>query len=340
MENEKFECCCGEHFNSKKELGHHKNYCKTYQKQRKQLEQEERDKLKLPNGKFKCKNPKCINEHDGSFGSGLFCSNRCKNVYLSLKSIDSPKAKAHRRKLVESGIFGHKRAPYGTWKCQTCDIIFNTKLDLRQHIKEKHLSDNECTNSVIYKDGKFICKFCGKEFTKEKAIYGHLSSCKKHPNKEYHDSAHKQSGKTYKKRISNGEIKHSGFVKGSHHTPETKEKLRKAALDYRKSCVGEFQASYNKKSIPILESISKEHGWHLQHAENGGEVRVFGYFLDAYDKENNVVVEYDEKEHYIDVENNILRPKDIERQNYIIEKLHCDFYRYNEYTKTLYKINT
>lgn len=66
---------------------------------------------------------------------------------------------------------------------------------------------------------------------------------------------------------------------------------------------------------------------------------MFGYFLDAYDKENNVVVEYDEKEHYIDVENNILRPKDIERQNYIIEKLHCDVYRYNEYTKTLYKIN-
>jgi len=50
---------------------------------------------------------------------------------------------------------------------------------------------------------------------------------------------------------------------------------------------------------------------------------VCGYFLDAYDKEKNIVVEYDEARHYKDVENNILIDKDIECQNVIIEQLHC-----------------
>lgn len=53
--------------------------------------------------------------------------------------------------------------------------------------------------------------------------------------------------------------------------------------------------------------------WNLRHAENGGEIIKFGYFLDAYDEEKNIVVEYDEPRHYIDVENNILKSEDIKR---------------------------
>ena len=71
---------------------------------------------------------------------------------------------------------------------------------------------------------------------------------------------------------------------------------------------------YNKASIKVLEQIAKEHGWNIQHAENGGEFYTgIGYWLDAYDKEKNVVLEYDEPEHYKDAENNILREKDLKR---------------------------
>jgi hypothetical protein len=62
------------------------------------------------------------------------------------------------------------------------------------------------------------------------------------------------------------------------------------------------------------------------------------YYDDAYDKEKNIVVEYDEKKHYDDVENNILREKDLKRQKEIIEHLHCEFWRYNETTKCLWKV--
>ena len=48
-------------------------------------------------------------------------------------------------------------------------------------------------------------------------------------------------------------------------------------------------------------------------------------------KKKNIVFEYDEPTHYIDKENSILKDKDIKRQQNIINKLKCEFWRYNEY---------
>ena len=62
-----------------------------------------------------------------------------------------------------------------------------------------------------------------------------------------------------------------------------------------------------------------------------------GYFIDAYDIENNIVIEYDESLHY-DSKGN-LKNKDIIRQNEIKEKLKCKFFRYNENKNELYEIN-
>ena len=54
--------------------------------------------------------------------------------------------------------------------------------------------------------------------------------------------------------------------------------------------------------------------------------------------EKNIVFEYDEPKHYKDVYNNILSDKDIIRQNNIINKLHCQFWRYNERLDKLYQV--
>jgi hypothetical protein len=50
------------------------------------------------------------------------------------------------------------------------------------------------------------------------------------------------------------------------------------------------------------------------------------------------VFEYDEKRHYRDVYNNILKQKDVDRQNAIIEELGCRFIRYNEAIDLLYEV--
>lgn len=213
-----------------------------------------------------------------------------------------------------------------------------------------------------YKDlitGIYKCE-CGKEFNNFQSLNGHFSHCKIHrlaigkpidrciwtppkgcmngwqnKTKEELKEIHEKSAKTLNKKYKLGEL-HSIF-KGRHHTEETKEKMRIGMIEYKSKLNNcHIRANYNRNSIPILEKIAKEHGWHLQHAENGGEFFIAGYFVDAYDKENNIVVEYDEAKHY---ENGKLRQKDIIRQQNIIKKLHCKFYRYNEETKTLYCVN-
>lgn len=55
-------------------------------------------------------------------------------------------------------------------------------------------------------------------------------------------------------------------------------------------------------------------------------------------KKKNIAFEYDEPFHYEDVYNNKLRLKDIIRQNNLIDELHCEFWRYNEKIKLLYRV--
>jgi hypothetical protein len=88
--------------------------------------------------------------------------------------------------------------------------------------------------------------------------------------------------------------------------------------------------NYNPAACKYFDILSKERGWELRHAENGGEVVINGYFLDAYDEKRNIAVEYDEPHHYI---KGNLKKKDIDRMNNIIQSTGCKFYRYNERTK-------
>ena len=73
-----------------------------------------------------CEN--CGKEHDGSYGSGRFCSKscRCKAAAKKVKNRNVPRI--------------HKRSPYGKWKCEYCDDhpIFETRRKLEEHKREFH----------------------------------------------------------------------------------------------------------------------------------------------------------------------------------------------------------
>ena len=84
--------------------------------------------------------------------------------------------------------------------------------------------------------------------------------------------------------------------------------------------------SYNKKGCKIFDKISEENNITIQHALNGGEYYIveLGYWLDGYDKNNNIVYEFDEKYHF---KNGKLKEKDINRQKEIENHLGCKFIR-------------
>ena len=118
----------------------------------------------------------------------------------------------------------------------------------------------------------------------------------------------------------------------------TKESFNRDSIkkQRRERSLGQHTPNFNSYACTYFDSLNVQNNWNLQHALNGGEIRVIGYSLDAYDKERNIVVEYDEPAHY----NNVgqLKQKDVLRQERIITHLGCKFFRYNERTKELYEV--
>lgn len=88
---------------------------------------------------------------------------------------------------------------------------------------------------------------------------------------------------------------------------------------------------YNSKGCQYFDKIMKETKTFIQHAENGGEYHIkdIGYWVDGYDKDNNIVYEYDEKHHY-NVDGS-LKNKDVNRQREIEEYLKCKFIRVRDF---------
>jgi len=86
--------------------------------------------------------------------------------------------------------------------------------------------------------------------------------------------------------------------------------------------------SYNPKACEIFDEISEKNNIHIQHAMNGGEfyIKDLGYWVDGYDKLNNIVYEFDEKYH----ERKKQKEKDLVREQEIIDLLGCKFIRIKE----------
>lgn len=237
-----------------------------------------------------------------------------------------------------------------------CGKEFKTKNSLRTHYRfckvhkpqKQYDKNGKLISKSKYKiaDNLYRCE-CGREFndfhheccgTNRKGHTSELtkSMCWENKTAEEIQEIRNKAGKTFSLNLKTGKTV-NGF-KNHKHTPENKERIRKSTLQYLKKTIGSFKARYSINACKYIDELNEKFGWNLQHAENGGEVSIAGYFLDGYDKELNIAFEYDEPIHYIDIENNILREKDIERQNYIIEKLNCKFYRYNEKLDKFYEI--
>lgn len=255
----------------------------------------------------------------------------------------------------------------GIYKCKYCGKEFDNPYKLgghQIHCKENpnydkslvQLTEARKKSNSFNKENKHLhCKFCNKEIANEGCLVLHERHCKENPNKikcngnygktkglpcsfkgktKLTNDFLKKKGETYSKHYKEG-----NFKLGTPHTEETKKHLREIFINKVREQKGEFKCFYSKRACEYINKLNEEKHWNLQHGENGGEIEVDGYFLDGYDKDLNIVFEYDEPKHYIDVINNILNNKDIERQKYIINKLHCSFYRYNEYLDYFYKVN-
>lgn len=209
---------------------------------------------------------------------------------------------------------------------------------------------------------KFLCRSCRSKGDRN-GFYGkHPTEETKQKLKEYALSEERLSmikSEDYRKKITNGML-NSTKLKESRASEEYKEKLSRALKNsekfkeahqkeeyrnLRRKLASEqicrnielsgkdmakryFIPNFNIKACEYFDKIMKETGTHIQHALNGGEfcIKELGYFVDGYDKENNIVYEFDENYHNTKVQ----KEKDILREEQIKKVLKCKFIRIKE----------
>lgn len=114
------------------------------------------------------------------------------------------------------------------------------------------------------------------------------------------------------------------------HTSKSTEHRRKIRLgciktiEERLKLVGKTMSpAFNPIACEIIDKYGKQNGYNFQHALNGGEYYIsdLGYWVDGYDKERNIVIEFYEREHG----RTSRQEKDKKREIEIIDVLKCQF---------------
>ena len=187
-----------------------------------------------------------------------------------------------------------------TKKCKTCNNSFKSyKSDKKKYCSRK------CFELRRHPS---CCLGCGQEFY----VPGE-------PNQKY------CSQKCYSKNIKGTFQKGHKVNKGKNHTLETKEKLSLSHRKHRAKWVKNWIQfpNFNPNGCERILEYGKKHGYNFQTAINGGEyfIKELGYWVDGYDIQQNVVIEYMEKFHQTPKH----LKKDKLRRERIIDHLGCKY---------------
>lgn len=227
--------------------------------------------------------------------------------------------------IIYNSIYGRNRA--NKKLCKTCCKLGNKNGRFGKGYilsREKHFNfGKHLSKKVRDKIGK---SNRGKHIGIKNSMYGKRGDAS--PNKR------KLIGK---KNPMYGKIGKLNPNYGNQYSCEQKRKMRLSHIERIKKlkCNGNpLFPEFNINACKFIEEFGKQNGYNFQHALNGSEyfISYLGYWVDGYDKNENVVIEYDERRHYV---TDKLKDKDIARMNEIKSHLGCKFLRFNEYTKEL-----
>lgn len=155
-------------------------------------------------------------------------------------------------------------------------------------------------------------------------------------SKEWHNNKSEEKTAEWKRNISLSRIGNKHWMYGKRHSDEYKRKQSEIAKERLKHSPPKFIPNYSKKACDLFDEINNYFGWNGQHAECGGEKVVDGFWVDYYEPNLNLIIEYDEPHHFIFGK---LREIDISRQLIIINKIGCKFVRLKEGTGLQEAIN-
>lgn len=249
-----------------------------------------------------CEECGCKHQNAGS----RFCSTTCRHRFVGKQSNKNGKLTGH----APTNTLGRC---YNNWKCPFCKEVLSTKKLLKEHKKEAH-PDKSMYFIIENGHRKILGQIWNKGLRADT------------------DERVKGIAEKLSKKYKSGEL--IGFFTGKTHSESVKKKISKSTLKYIQKTAG--GPRFNLNACKYFDKLNKDLGWNLQHALNGGEVRIGRYALDAYDKDRNIVVEYDEhRKHYTKGKRS---PKDIVREQRIKDITGCKFYRYLEFESRMIEV--
>ena len=187
------------------------------------------------------------------------------------------------------------------WECGK-KIRYMYALTLRRAI-QKNTRCADCARNDINYRLKLSKALKGRKLTKEWKEKLSIANM-----------GHTDSKKTrQKKRISMMGANNPFY--GKFHTEKTKKIIR---LKFHKRMQEKYGIDgacpmYNPSACNTIDIYGKENGYKFQHALNGGEfyIKELGYWVDGYDKQKNVVIEYYESHHKKQVKRDSIRIREI-----------------------------
>jgi|688.fasta_scaffold77935_5 very-short-patch-repair endonuclease len=132
---------------------------------------------------------------------------------------------------------------------------------------------------------------------------------------------------------------------GKKHTKKTKNLISEKAKNRTEEQIQKYREarckqivewgggrSFNTKACKIFDKINQNFNLEGLHAKNGGEKILFGYFLDFYDENNKLCIEWDEYQHF---HSSNQKERDIKKHNILCKKLGSNWtiIRWNETEK-------
>jgi hypothetical protein len=108
---------------------------------------------------------------------------------------------------------------------------------------------------------------------------------------------------------------------------EHREKKRVLYAKQREKC-GNDVPLYNEIACEFFSKLNEVTGWNGKHAKNCGEVTIGGFWVDYYEPNLNLVIEWDERHHRYEKK----KKQDMYRAKYIIKKIGCTFLRIDQDT--------
>ncbi len=188
-------------------------------------------------------------------------------------------------------------------------------------LKGRKLSEQRCKNMSIGRKGmKFSDKHKQNMSITKKKLYenGYIN-----PKKG------KKLSKETKQKMKDNHADVSGEnnpMFGRKHSEESCKKRRISRIKEIEYKNGYIFPNYSINACKFFEYLNKEFNLKGLHALNGGEfyIKDLGYFLDYYESDLNLVIEWDEKSH------KYKKKKDKIREDEIIKYLKCTFIRIKE----------